>query len=237
MVISVAVVEDDDATAEVLCKYVEEAFRSRDRRANVERFANGSTFLDRRRQCYFDIVFMDIELPDIDGMRVSEEIRKEDKHMVIVFVTNMAQFAVKGYKVDALDFIIKPVNKNNISIVLGRALERIERREGLKITVKIPNGSIVCMRACDIKYIEVVNHKLIYHTINEEIVTYGQIKNVIGQLEKNGFIQINRFYVVNLEYVHTIDGCTINVDGTPIQMSQRKRREVLAAIADFCGGG
>ena len=72
----------------------------------------------------YDIVFMDIELPGINGMEAAHRLREIDQQVILIFVTNMAQFAVKGYEVDALDYIIKPAQYGPLSIKLDRAAQR-----------------------------------------------------------------------------------------------------------------
>lgn len=241
--INIAIVEDEHAASALLKEYIErwletdargKGYDRRDMR--IMQYYNGSTFLNASSMKFFDIVFMDIRLPDVDGMTISEELRKTDKNAVIVFVTDIAQFAMKGYKVDALDYVLKPVSYYNFSVVLDRAFERLEKSTDVCVTVRVDNR-IARISAADIKYVEVMNHKLIYHTKYEDIVGYGQLKDVENALGKAEFIQCHRYYLVNLKYVKSMSNGMLDVDGTLLEVSVRKRKDVLAAVANYFGGG
>ena len=84
---------------------------------------------------------MDIEMPHLNGMEAAQKIRELDKEVVIVFITNMAQYAIKGYEVDALDFILKPLNYYTFSMRFTRAVGRVKNREGKRICLNLPDGA------------------------------------------------------------------------------------------------
>ena len=233
---SIAIVEDNDQEAEKITGYLAQYSASKKVSVDSDRYASGTAFLNGRHSKCYDILFMDIQLPDIDGMTVCEEVRKDDSRVEIVFVTNMAQFAIKGYKVDALDFILKPVGYYAFSSVLERALARVKKTSAFSVTVKTADG-MVRLSSPEIKYVEVVGHKLIYHTLGGDVVTYGRMKEAEDGLKKVGFVRISRFYLVNLKYVRGIRDCFVETDEESLPVSIRKKKEVLAAIADFFGGG
>ena len=105
----IAVVEDNDAMREQLCGFIAQYARESGRQLDVTAFADGAEIVDPYRPG-FDIIFLDIEMPTLGGMPTAERIRQVDPDVVLVFVTNMAQYAIRGYEVDALDFVLKPVS-------------------------------------------------------------------------------------------------------------------------------
>ena len=102
-----AIVEDSPRELEHLKECLARYSAERDIPLETTAFGDAASFLEHYRADY-DIVFMDIELPGINGMEAAHRLREIDRQVILIFVTNMAQFAVKGYEVDALDYIIKP---------------------------------------------------------------------------------------------------------------------------------
>ena len=88
-------------------------------------------------QSQYDTILMDVEMKFMDGMSAAEEIRKVDTEVVIIFITNMAQYAIRGYAVDALDYVLKPVSYFAFSQRLNRAIGRMKKRETKMIMVSM----------------------------------------------------------------------------------------------------
>lgn len=105
----VAIVEDDDSYAETLQEYLNKYEQENEVRFQVVRYADGADLVEKYHGD-FDILIMDIELKFMDGMTAAQHIRKMDSNVIIIFVTNMPQFALKGYQVDALDYVLKPIS-------------------------------------------------------------------------------------------------------------------------------
>ena len=105
----IAVVEDNTAVREELCGFIAKYAQESGRKLDVTPFADGSQIVEPYRPG-FDIIFLDIEMPRLGGMPTAERIRQLDPEVVLIFVTNMAQYAIRGYEVDALDFVLKPVS-------------------------------------------------------------------------------------------------------------------------------
>ena len=120
----IAVVEDNDAMRAQLCGFIAQYAQESGHQLDVTAFSDGAQLVDPYRPG-FDIIFLDIEMPKLGGMPTAERIRRQDPDVVLVFVTNMAQYAIRGYEVDALDFVLKPVSYYQFSTKLERALQRI----------------------------------------------------------------------------------------------------------------
>lgn len=113
-----AIVEDTAQELEHLQNGLKRYSAERALPLNVTAFGNAADFLEHYCADY-DIVFMDIELPGLNGMEAAHRLREIDRQVILIFVTNMAQYAVKGYEVDALDYIIKPAQYGPLSIMVG----------------------------------------------------------------------------------------------------------------------
>lgn len=232
---NVAIVEDNDEEARNLGEGVKKFMDGAGEGYTLRRFCNAEAFLENYSSRY-DVVFMDIRLPMMDGMQAAERMRKMDGDASLVFVTDMAQLASMGYKVDALDFIVKPVSYDELSLALSRALERRSLTENVSIMVQTA-GSTVRLGSRSIRYVEVYNHKLIYHLAAGRMTeAYGQLKDVESVLVPAGFFKCSRCYLINLRYVNAVREFTVDVGGDELQVSHPKRRELLAAMAAYYGG-
>lgn len=232
--IRVAIIEDEDVPAQNLIKYLGRFQDENDLQFEIARYSSGEEFLSAYKK-QFDVVLMDIELPDRDGMSVCHDLRKLDADVIIIFVTNLAQYAVKGYEVDALDFVVKPVAYPVMALKLKRAVDRIKRfsrREGRKITVK--DGDLTrSIEHADIKYIEILAHKIIFHTIHGNFKSYGTLKKLEGEFSDTDFIRCNSCYLVNLKYVTSVSGYSCVVGGEELQISQPRRKAFIRAINEY----
>ena len=158
----IAVVEDNAAVRQELCGFIAQYAQESGQLLEVTPFADGSQIVEPYRPG-FDIIFLDIEMPTLGGMPTAERIRLLDPDVVLIFVTNMAQYAIRGYEVDALDFVLKPVSYYQFSTKLDRALQRICRRRGGQITLQV-GGGVQLLATDDILYLETRDRLLHYHT-------------------------------------------------------------------------
>jgi len=157
-VINIAIVEDDQTQADLLAQYLARYKLERDYSYKLTHFNRANTFLQYSDQS-FDIVFMDIELPDGNGMDVVRQLRVTDKKTMVIFVTNLAQYAVKGYEVRAFDFIVKPVAYYNFTLKFASALDSLETQKEIEVWVKTKDGKAKLL-ASRITYVEVEKHYL-----------------------------------------------------------------------------
>jgi two-component system, LytTR family, response regulator LytT len=232
---NIAIIEDDINASDLLQTYLNRFSKEKGETFNVHVFPTAILFLNNYRSNY-DIVFMDIELPILNGMEAAKKMREIDKTVTLIFVTNMAQFAAKGYEVDALDFIVKPLSYYNFVLKLQRALDHIELNVDFKIMINTNDG-IVCVSSSSLKYVEVMSHKVIYHTIDNNYYSYGTLKKSEPILKKNNFVRCKSCYLVNLRYVTSIKGFIAVVGNEELQISHQRRKEFVKALNDYYGGG
>lgn len=179
---------------------------------------------------------MDIELPDGDGMEVVRRLREKDKDVIVIFVTNMSQYAVKGYEVRAFDFIVKPVSYGNFSVKLTGALECFRQKRGKDIWISNKDGK-TRLRTSRVKYVEVVQHMLIYHTLDGELKASGSLGQLQEELAEEPFALCNRCYFVNLRFVTAVRQFEVLLGGEKLQISRLKRNSFMVALNDFLAGG
>jgi len=232
--VKIAVVEDSPVYLDKLMDYLgryKEEYRTE---IKAVPFSDGALFLVDYRAEY-DIILMDIEMPLTDGMTTAEEIRKVDTEVVIIFITNSPHYAIRGYAVEALDYVLKPVNYFAFSQCLNRALARMKNRAAKYITITV-NRNIMKLNAADIHYIESKGHTLIFHAADGDFKTQGTLRETEKQLEGHGFSRGNNFYLINLRYVDGVqDGCAI-VAGEKLLLSRPRKNAFMESLAKYVGG-
>ena len=139
--INIAIVEDEAMYAKQLQEFLQQYQKENGEVFNITVYSDGDQIVHKYKS-QFDIILMDVEMKFMDGMSAAEEIRKVDTEVVIIFITNMAQYAIRGYAVDALDYVLKPVSYFAFSQRLNRAISRMKKREQKVITVNIKGGAV-----------------------------------------------------------------------------------------------
>jgi len=233
--LKVAVVENDKSDADILISYLKRYEKERSSPFDVVSFCDAVSFLEEYRPVY-DIVFMDIDMPYLNGMNAAFKLREVDAEVALMFVTNLQQYAVKGYEVRALDYILKPVNYYDFSMKIEAAIKYVNSRtDKEKISINLGRG-ILRLAVKDIAYIEVYGHKLIYHTAEKNYEGAGPLKNIESDGALKNFIKCNSCYFVNPDYVEKVDGYTVYVGGDALAISHPRRTEFLKALNCYLGG-
>ncbi len=229
----IAVVEDSAADTEVLRAYLERYAAENGLLFQLHAFADGDAFLYSYGDG-FDMVLMDIEMPGTGGMETARRLRELDEDVCLLFVTYLSSYAVRGYGVGALDFLVKPFDYPSFEQKLGRAVAACDRSGRNEVIVSTPTGA-KRLRIGDIYYIEVMNHTLVYHTAEGELAVRGSIKACEDKLARYDFVRSNNSFLVNLRYVTELKGNEICVHGTMLPIGRTKRREFLQQLTQYFG--
>lgn len=231
--IRIVVVDDEEEEITMLCEYLRDYCGKSDLNAEILTYTNPIVFLEKYRgDC--DLIFMDIEMPDMDGIEVCRRIRQFDDRVPIVFVTNMKKLAIRGYEVNALDFVVKPVNYFAFELTLKKALRYMFRRGDQAISVPVKAG-VRRIDIAEIRYIEMVARKLVFHVRDEQIESHGTLKDYEKRLYEDGFRRCNNCYLVNVRYVTGYCKDTVSVGGDVLQISRPKKKEFLYELTNCWG--
>ena len=201
---------------------------------DIVEFGSGEAFLGGYQPVY-DIVLMDIELPGINGMETAKALRRLDSFVLLVFVTNMVQYAVSGYEVDALNYILKPVNRFDFALKMNKAISRTAKRTEKSVQIRA-GKDLYMLPVAAIRYLEVDGHYIVYHTTEGDYSEYITLKEAEKKLDKPYFVRCNRCYLVNLKYVAAVRDDVVQVGRDELLISRPQKKAFLNALAVFIGG-
>lgn len=233
--LNVAIVDDEAEERQRLRTYLDEVARQKGLTFCVDEFATADAFLVHYQQGY-DLVFLDIEFPSgQNGMQAARALRRIDSTVVLIFVTNLAQMAVDGYEVDALDFIVKPVEPYAFFLKMTRALSRVARSASDRITVR-QEGEMRALQVHLIRYLTVEGHYVVYHSREGTFTEYLTLSAAEKKLNSPLFCRCDRGCLVNLRFVSEIRKDICVVDGEELVIARTQRPQFLKAYAEFLGG-
>ena len=232
----VAIVDDEFNTRREIRRLLERYAAETGTSFQITEFADGDSITERYSGGY-DLILMDIEMPFVDGMTAAGEIRKADQEVTIIFITNAPQYAIKGYKVGALDYILKPVSYYAFSESIKRALAKIKARQPddnfITISVK---GGVRRIGVASIDYVEVIDHDLFFHVGEEVIETRGTIRDVENELAPHHFFKCNKGCLINLAKVTGYHKNDVVVGKNTLPVSRSRKKPLQEAIHAYLDG-
>ena len=230
---SIAIVDDDGNDISLLKSAIERYFKENGGDYRIAEFHDGSELMAGYAPRY-DIVFLDIDMKQLNGMAAAKRIRMTDDGTAIIFVTRMAKYAIKGYEVSALDFIVKPVDYFSFVLKMKRALAYVETNRKKPVMLKM-GADAEYVYETEIKYVETLSHYLIYHTVRGDFKLLGSLKSATEQLSPETFILCNRCYLVNMRYVTEVKDNIVFIGDEQLIISRYRRKEFMEALAKFWG--
>lgn len=229
--IHIAIVEDEALYIRQLKDFIQRYQKEQGKQIKVTVFPDGEDIIENY-QGEFDIILMDIQMKFMDGMTAAEKIRKLDQEVIIMFITNMVQYAVKGYEVDAMDYILKPVEYFAFSQKLGKAIARITRQTDTVIMVPTTDG-IQKLTVSDIFYIESRGHNALYRTTKGIFISRAVLKDLEESMKQHGFFRCGKGYLVNMKRVDGVSGNDCIISGEKIPISRIKKKEFMECLMQY----
>ena len=232
----ILVAEDDKGFSRQLSEYLERFAKENGFSVYISIFENGAQLVDEYRPDW-DLLLLDVDMPGLDGFSVASSIREMDPQVAIIFITNLAQFAIRGYEVQALDYMVKPISYPALSMKLKREMGQI--CHPAEKTLLIPQRSgVVRLSVSRLLYVEVYNHCLRYHTSDEVVETTGakSLSKVEQELAGDGFFRCHVSFLVNLRHVRGMGENTVKVGDEVLPISRHKKKAFLEALIEQVKG-
>lgn len=196
-------------------------------------FANGLQFLSAYDPAY-RLVFFDIEMPILNGLEAAKALYEMDKNIAIVFYTNMAKYAIKGYEVGALDFLVKPVAYSTFRAKMKKWLPFLLSREQKELVLNVVGGGLIKLSVAEVRYIESDKHYLIYHTSQGDFETRGTMAEAEQALREDGFSRSISGCLINLDCVTKVERDTVYLrGGVALPLARMRKKEFMEDFMNF----
>lgn len=230
----IAIVEDDLPMSDQLREYVLQYFAGREHQCRITLFSDGDEILENY-QADFDLVFLDIQMKRLDGLTTAQRIRELDDNVYLIFITNLANYAIKGYGVNALDFVLKPVNYLMLRQLLMRVEHLLLTKTRQFLTLPTEKG-LTRLDASQIYYVETGNHAVQVYTAKGTWRLRESMHAMETLLTEHGFFRCNSCYLVNLAHVEQVEGSVAVVAGSRLTISRPRHKAFMAALTKYIGG-
>ena len=224
----VAIVEDDLSCVQVLQGHLARYAADAAIELTVSVHGNGIRFLEDRQE--YDVVFLDIDMPLMNGLDAARKLREKDESAVLIFVTSLAQYAIRGYEVNAMDFMVKPVSYSAFLFSMKRAEKACSARRKAELLIQTREG-FVRRSADELLYIEVQGHNLTYHFPDGSITARGKLSAAEEQLRSSGFLRCNNCYLLNPRHIQTVKGYEVQIGGDTLAISHPRKKQFLEELS------
>lgn len=197
--VSIAVCDDEPSCLNTMGYLIQEYFRNRHENISLALYTDISRFLAEFAKNRYDIAILDIMMPKMTGIDASKLIYEQDQNCIIAFLTSSPDFAIQGYGVNAVTYVLKPTTNENVSLLLDKCMARFEKQGSQRLLVKSGHIQKKINPEC-ITYLESRNKEVFIHYGREVLVCYGKLRDFIPRLP-GCFVQIHKSYVVNLLHI------------------------------------
>lgn len=228
----VALCDDESASREALYIQLEKALIEKTEEIVYE-FSSGDKALSwlHKHPGEIDLLFLDVEMRGLNGMETAEKIREFDENLIIVFVTGHNDYVFDGYRVGALDYIMKPVSMQKLMELLHRVREKLAQEERQSYIIRNMDGTWR-FRLQDILYFYSDKRKVNLVTKSGEYSYYARLDDVEKQLAMR-FVRIHQRYLVNPSHVDYLGNDSVTVDGKTLPCSRKYKESAAAKLARF----
>lgn len=225
----IAICDDEAHYIEDLKSKIQQMYNSLD--IITDGFSGGEELLRSFRHRAYDVIFLDIEMPGLDGIAVARKLRELSEEVSIVFLTGHIEYAIKGYEVNALRYLTKPADEAKVREVIEHLLDK--QSSGKLLWVKTADGEQK-IRLSDILFIESQNQNVVISTEKESFSVRGNISDYEQKLSQDGFFRIHRSYLISLPKVMRIGNKEVVMeDNTSLPVSRSKEAELKKTLFSY----
>ncbi len=229
--ISVAICDDEKYMLDQIEKSVSDFFHGKNMEVVVSQFPCGEELL--RYDKPIDLLFLDIQMKETDGMTVARKLRKRGFRGYLIFVTVLQEMVFQSFEVQAFDYLVKPIEQRQFDKTMERLLESMQNAGEANLLVRRGYESHI-IALDDIVYCEIIDRKVYLHLISSKIIDYYErIENLESRLDDR-FFRCHRSFLINLQYLKSYQDQTAYMeDGTRIPVSRLRSKEFSGVILRY----
>ena len=227
--IKFAICDDEPAMARELAGYLARYLEEHEVTAySVSNFSSGRALLEAADG--FDVIFLDIQMEEPDGMETARLLRGQGNHSLLVFVTVLMELVFDAFQVEAYDYLTKPLDAARFARTMDRVLQTLEQRTAASIVIQQGSGCEV-VPLSDVVYCEVLGRKVYLHKADGTITGYYDRLEQLERRVDRRFFRCHRSYLVNLDYVRGCQtGQVLLSQGERIPVSRLRERDLTGAL-------
>lgn len=229
--ISVAICDDEKYMSDQIEKSVSDFFHGKNMEVVVSQFPCGEELL--RYDKPIDLLFLDVQMKETDGMTVARKLRKRGFRGFLIFVTVLKEMVFQSFEVQAFDYLVKPIEQRQFDKTMERLLESMQNAGEANLLVRRGYESHI-IALDDIVYCEIIDRKVYLHLISSKIIDYYErIENLESRLDGR-FFRCHRSFLINLQYLKSYQDQTAYMeDGTRIPVSRLRSKEFSGVILRY----
>lgn len=197
----------------------------------LAKFSNAVKALEFLKEHKVDLIFLDIEMPLMKGLEFAQQVPEQT---LIIFTTAYPQYALKSYELDAIDYLLKPVDVNRLEKAVKKAVLYRELLSERKNTIESNTQDFLFIKADrryhkiyfkDVWFVEGLKDYVIIHTKTQKLITAMNLKSMHQKLPLEDFIRVSKSYVVNLEYIDSFDNHTLYINESEIPLGEVYKKD------------
>lgn len=223
------IVDDEPLARQGMISLIEEI-------SNLEilgQFSNAPAALEFMKSNHVDLIFLDIQMPRVTGLEFAEQIPEST---LVIFTTAYAKYAIKSYELDAIDYLLKPIDKERLKKAIAKA-ETYKKMlsEGDAInTLEGSTNDFLFIKSDrryykisfrDIRFIEGLKDYVVIYTATQKLITAMNLKTIHSRITANNFIRVSKSYVINMDYIDSFDSYTIYMGESEIPIGEVYKKD------------
>lgn len=227
--LKIAIVEDSLIDQDILETFIKEFLFEKSISFDITTYSNGNDFLNSKEK--FSLIFLDMYLPDMIGIDVLREVRDRQADARVVFSTSSKEFIEQSYEEEALHYLVKPVTREKINLVLNKYLNIQADLQTISLKVGRDKENY---QISSIKYVESYSHKCILHLVSREIEISESITDVENKFKGFDFLKINRTTIVNMAFIKEVNSTGVVLDGNVyVSISRNSKSKIKTDISKY----
>lgn len=232
--IKIAICEDEKEIQRLIEDYINNILKNINIEYEIEKYSLGEELLECSLK-NIDILLLDIQMGQINGMDTARKIREVDNDMEIIFITSLIDYVQEGYEVRAYRYLLKPIELEELKKHVLTCIKEIEKNKNNYIVIKNKSNTYK-IDSNEIKYIEVQKKDMLIHTINKSFDARYSLEKIEKDLKQDKFVRCHKSFLVNLSYVENIKTNTLVLEsGEEVPVSRYRYKDIKERFLKFLG--